>query len=75
MLRRVNEALFPNIPANMFVTCFYAILEPKSGSLKYANAGHDLPCLWHGGETEELKARGMPLGLIPGTSYEEKEGR
>ena len=31
MLQRVNEVLFPNIPPNMFVTCFYAILEPESG--------------------------------------------
>jgi serine phosphatase RsbU (regulator of sigma subunit) len=58
---------------NMFVTCFYAILDSKSGSLTYANAGHDLPYLWHGGEAEELRARGMPLGLMPGMSYEEKE--
>ena len=57
----------------MFVTCFYAILEPKSGSLRYANAGHDLPYLWHGGDAEELRARGMPLGLMPGMGYEEKE--
>src|SRR5215212_1055431 len=42
MLHRVNETLFPYIPANMFVTCFYAILDPKSGTLSYANAGHDL---------------------------------
>jgi serine phosphatase RsbU (regulator of sigma subunit) len=42
--------------------------------LKYANAGHDLPYLWHGGgDAEELRARGMPLGLMPGMSYEEKE--
>jgi serine phosphatase RsbU (regulator of sigma subunit) len=73
MLQRVNEALFPNIPTNMFVTCFYSILDPKSGSLSYANAGHDLPYLWHGGDAEELRARGMPLGLMPGTSYEEGE--
>jgi serine phosphatase RsbU (regulator of sigma subunit) len=74
MLQRVNEALFPNIPPNMFVTCFYAILDPKSGHLIYANAGHDLPYLWHGGgECEELRARGMPLGLMPGMSYEQKE--
>src|ERR671913_16566 len=59
----------------MFVTCFYAILEPESGSLSYANAGHDLPYLRRGGDgdAEELRARGMPLGLMPGMSYEEKE--
>jgi serine phosphatase RsbU (regulator of sigma subunit) len=57
----------------MFVTCFYAILDPKSGSLSYANAGHDLPYLWHGGDAEELRARGMPLGLMPEMTYEEKE--
>src|SRR5215211_2821490 len=74
VLERVNETLLARIPPNMFVTCFYAILEPESGSLSYANAGHDLPYLRRGGgEAEELRARGMPLGLMPGMSYEEKE--
>jgi serine phosphatase RsbU (regulator of sigma subunit)/ketosteroid isomerase-like protein len=73
MLRGVNEVLFPNIPSNMFVTCFYAILDPRSGHLIYANAGHDLPYLHRNGDAEELRARGMPLGLMPGMSYEEKE--
>ena len=73
VLKRVNEALTVRIPPNMFVTCFYAILEPNNGSLTYANAGHDLPYLWHSGECEELRARGMPLGLMLGMSYEEKE--
>jgi len=73
VLERVNETLVARIPANMFVTCFYAILEPESGRLNYANAGHDLPYLWHSGECEELRARGMPLGLMPGMSYEEME--
>jgi serine phosphatase RsbU (regulator of sigma subunit)/ketosteroid isomerase-like protein len=74
MLQRVNEALFPNIPPNMFVTCFYAILDPESGSLRYANAGHDLPYVHRGGgDAEELRARGMPLGLMPGMGYEEKQ--
>jgi serine phosphatase RsbU (regulator of sigma subunit)/predicted ester cyclase len=73
MLQGVNEVLFPNIPTNMFVTCFYAILEPNSGRLVYANAGHDLPYLHRNGEAEELRARGMPLGLMPGMRYEEKE--
>jgi serine phosphatase RsbU (regulator of sigma subunit) len=74
VLRRVNEALLTRIPANMFVTCFYAILDPKSASLSYANAGHDLPYLRRrNGDAEELRARGMPLGLMPGMSYEQKE--
>ncbi len=61
------------IPANMFVTCFYAILDPKSGHLSYANAGHDLPYLHRNGDAEELSTTGMPLGLMPGMGYEEKE--
>jgi serine phosphatase RsbU (regulator of sigma subunit)/predicted ester cyclase len=73
VLSRVNEAVLTRIPPNMFVTCFCAILDPKSGTLMYANAGHDLPYLWHGGNCEELRARGMPLGLMPGMGYEEKE--
>jgi serine phosphatase RsbU (regulator of sigma subunit)/predicted ester cyclase len=73
VLAQVNETLFARIPANMFVTCFYAILNPKRGHLVYANAGHDLPYLQHGGEAKELRARGMPLGLMPASSYEEKE--
>jgi serine phosphatase RsbU (regulator of sigma subunit) len=73
-LQRVNETLFTSIPANMFVTCFYAILDPKSGSLKYSNAGHDLPYLRRRrGDCEEIRARGMPLGLMPGMDYEEEE--
>jgi serine phosphatase RsbU (regulator of sigma subunit)/predicted ester cyclase len=73
VLRRVNDSLVMDIPPNMFVTCFYAILDPSSGSLTYANAGHDLPYLWHGGAAEELRARGLPLGLMPGMRYEEGE--
>src|SRR5215204_1660427 len=73
VLRRVNDPLATDIPANMFVTCFYAILDPYSASLSYANAGHDLPYLRRrGGDAEELMARGMPLGLMPGMGYEEK---
>ena len=74
ILARVNETLLTRIPPNMFVTCFYCILDSESGSLLYANAGHDLPYVRRcSGECEELRARGMPLGLMPGMSYEQKE--
>jgi serine phosphatase RsbU (regulator of sigma subunit)/predicted ester cyclase len=73
VLSRVNDSLVTDIPPNMFVTCFYCILDPENGSLRYANAGHDLPYLHRNGDAEELRARGMPLGLMPGMDYEEKE--
>src|SRR5919199_1746884 len=74
VLRQVNDVLVPDIPPNMFVTCLYAILDPRSGRLTYANAGHDLPYRrTSSGGAEELRATGMPLGLLPGMGYEEKE--
>src|SRR5215203_865762 len=73
VLAEANEILYPDIPPNTFVTCFYGILDPKNGHLSYANAGHNLPCRRHNGQADELRARGMPLGLMPGMGYEEKE--
>jgi steroid delta-isomerase-like uncharacterized protein len=75
ILKRVNAAWYPDTPSDMFVTCFYAILHPDSGRLLYANAGHDLPYIRRrsGEATQELRARGMPLGMMPEMSYEEKE--
>lgn len=74
VLARANDVLCPDIPAKMFVTCFCAILDPATGLMRYANAGHDMPYLRRAaGGVEELRARGMPLGLLPGMSYEEKE--
>src|SRR5215211_3031251 len=75
VLRQVNDVLVPDIPPNMFVTCLYAILDPRTGRLRYANAGHDLPYRRSSsaGGAEELRATGMPLGLLPGMDYEEKE--
>ena len=78
VLKRVNDVIVPDIPPNMFITCLYAILDPETGLLRYANAGHDLPYRRRrtsngGGGAEELRATGMPLGLLPGMRYEEKE--
>ncbi|HET9224779.1 MAG TPA: GAF domain-containing SpoIIE family protein phosphatase, partial [Roseiflexaceae bacterium] len=73
VLERTNDLLCPEIPPKMFVTCLYAILDPASGRLQYANAGHDLPYHRRADGVEELRAVGMPLGLMPGTRYEEHE--
>jgi serine phosphatase RsbU (regulator of sigma subunit) len=73
LLGQVNEVLFTYIPSNMFVTCFCGILDPESGRFTYANAGHNPPLRQHGAEATDLRATGMPLGLMPGMTYEEKE--
>ena len=69
----VNDLLAASIPPGTFVTCFYALLDPASGSLQFANAGHDLPFWRHSGGVSELKATGMPLGMMPGSRYEVQE--
>src|ERR671911_514663 len=73
LLAQVNEVLFAYIPSNMFVTCFCGILDPQRGRFAYANAGHNSPLRQHGGKAIDLRATGMPLGLMPGMAYEEKE--
>jgi serine phosphatase RsbU (regulator of sigma subunit)/anti-sigma regulatory factor (Ser/Thr protein kinase) len=73
VLEQANDLLHPDIPPKMFVACLYAILDPVSGHLEYANAGHDLPHWRHNGKVTELRATGMPLGLMPEMFYEEKE--
>jgi predicted ATPase len=73
VLARVNDLLYARIPPGMFVTCFYAILDHRSGRLRYATAGQDLPYRCHSNGVSELQAAGMPLGLMPDSSYEEHE--
>jgi serine phosphatase RsbU (regulator of sigma subunit) len=72
VLAQVNDLLCVDIPAHMFVTCLALVLDPATGLLEFANAGHDVPYVRTGGGLAELRARGMPLGLMPGMDYEEK---
>lgn len=73
VLQRVNDLLCPDIPERMFVTCLYAVLDPVTGRLRYANAGHNLPYVRSRNTVHELRATGMPLGLLAGMSYDEQE--
>ena len=73
VLQRVNDLLCPDMPPNMFVTCLYGVLDPKTGHFRYANAGHNLPYTRTEDGVVEFRATGLPLGLMPGMSYDEKE--
>lgn len=73
VLARANELLCREMPANMFVTCLYAVLDPVTGVFTFANAGHNLPYLRGEAGVTELRATGMPLGLLPDMTYDEVE--
>ena len=70
----VNRYLADNIPANRFVTLFYAELDPESGALSFLNAGHNPPLIVHSaGTVEQLASGGLPLGIKRDADY--REGR
>lgn len=73
VLEHTNDQLHPDIPPKMFVTCLYAVFDPATGELVFANAGHNLPYLHSKSGVSELRATGMPLGLMPGMQYEETQ--
>jgi serine phosphatase RsbU (regulator of sigma subunit) len=75
VLYEVNNILQPDMPQYMFVTCLYIVLDLADGRLSFANAGHNLPYLCNGSQVVELRATGLPLGLLPGAFYEVKEGQ
>lgn len=75
VLADVNRSLVPEIPPAMFVTCLYAIIDTEAGEVVFANAGHNLPYVRNDDGVQELRATGMPLGLMPDMDYEEKTYR
>ena len=72
VLEKVNGLLCKDTPAQMFATCLALVLDGASGRVTFANAGHDVPYVRTADGVAELRARGMPLGLMPGMTYEEK---
>jgi serine phosphatase RsbU (regulator of sigma subunit)/anti-sigma regulatory factor (Ser/Thr protein kinase) len=75
VLAHANELLVAEMPERMFVTCLYLVFDPRTGHVVFANAGHNLPYVRAGEEVTELRATGMPLGLLSGIVYEEVEAQ
>jgi serine phosphatase RsbU (regulator of sigma subunit) len=70
LLAHVNEILCMQIPLNRFATCQVAFLNPRTGEIELANAGHPLPLIAHQGNALEIRATGLALGIFPGMEYE-----
>ena len=73
VLEWVNDRLCVDMPPRMFVTCLYGVLDPATGRFRFANAGHNLPCVQTDDGAVHARATGMPLGLMAGSRYDESE--
>ncbi|MBX3721278.1 MAG: SpoIIE family protein phosphatase [Turneriella sp.] len=65
IMLKLNEQLYAETPAHMFVTFFLGLYNLKTGELQYISAGHSKPLMYHNsnGKTEYVEAGGMPLGM------------
>jgi serine phosphatase RsbU (regulator of sigma subunit) len=71
-LAAANEVVVDEIAAGKFITMLYLLLDPATGELHYACAGHPPPRLVRAdGTVEGLRAAGLALGIEAGQEYDE----
>ena len=67
----LNRNIAPRCPMGKFITLFYGLLEPSTGQMLYANAGHNYPLLIRSdGGVEQLRGNGMVLGILATSQYQ-----
>ena len=73
VLCEVNDILNEDNDEFMFVTILYAVFDPETRELTYANGGHNNPLLVHadGSSAELPHTGGIALGVMPGLEYKE----
>jgi sigma-B regulation protein RsbU (phosphoserine phosphatase) len=71
-LQRTNDVLLTQNPMDLFVTVFYAVFDPATGVLEYANGGHNPPLIRRANGTVDMltSAAGLVLGMFP-AAYEQ----
>ncbi len=73
VMKMANQHILRNARANLFVTVFYAVLDPTTGLVRYANAGHNPPILLGNGGIQTLNNNGMPLGIDEDNDWTQDE--
>ncbi len=73
-LLRANHLILNDSQSDLFLSAFYAVLEPTTGRLVFANAGHNRPLWWQArrGRVQTLRARGTVLGAFEDIHIEER---
>ena len=73
VMDQANRLILADARGGLFVTCFYAVLDPRRHEITYADGGHNYPLLYHAsiGEIEQLHARGIVLGIVPDPQFDQ----
>ena len=74
VLGRLNRFIHASVDPGKFITAFLGVIDPATGTMRYANAGHDPPLVVkEDGVIEELTGGGLILGMLPQIAYEEAQ--
>jgi serine phosphatase RsbU (regulator of sigma subunit) len=73
LMRSINQTLAPKTAPSKFVTMFLGVLDPATGHVGFANAGHTPPLVLRGGRVEVLATTDMVVGLFPQAQYRDQE--
>jgi serine phosphatase RsbU (regulator of sigma subunit) len=74
IVTRLNRHTAANCPSNRFITFFFGVVDPQTGALSYANAGHNPPMLIRAdGRSETLDGGGLVMGLFENCRYDRYE--
>ena len=73
-IAHANRLICADSTGGMFVTLFYALLDPEAGEITYVNAGHNPPLLYRAEQDQltELTRTGMALGVITDAPFEQR---
>jgi serine phosphatase RsbU (regulator of sigma subunit)/putative methionine-R-sulfoxide reductase with GAF domain len=76
ILTRVNRIINFDAESDLFVTVFYAVWDPKTHIISFANGGHNPPIIMNKrGEPRLLKAPGIALGVLPDVNIKTRTTR
>jgi sigma-B regulation protein RsbU (phosphoserine phosphatase) len=73
LMKAVSQQLYESTPPEKYATFFCSVYDEEDGILRYTNCGHLKPILVRGGAAAPIEGDGVPVGLLPGASYEQFE--
>lgn len=73
LIGRIDRHLQKYAATRKFLTCFFGLIEPDTGTLQYVSAGHNPALLRRrSGSIEQIRATGVPMGMFPNAAWREE---